>query len=395
MSAVKSNSREDRIDFTKTQVELLISQAGVCAEISKMAPVTLTRRVTERSGSVPAGGRLYELDLARFIAAAGVVAFHYFFVGPALGVTDEPLGPVTHIARYGFLGVDFFFILSGFVIMMSASNRSASSFATARIVRLYPVFWVCVLVTFAVRHVDTSPSFARLLANMTMVPELFGSISLDGSYWSLAVELQFYTLVAVALRLGLLSQIDRVLLGWISYSAVGVVIDTPDILDDVLLTTYAHYFVAGAILYQVHQDRRIDAVRIVTFGASLTLALSWVAHRTEHLEEQTGQPVSAGIGRALVLFFFVLMAIIAWRGLPRLRTSRFAVFGAASYPLYLLHQEVGFAILRRVGSSYVPIAAITGLGLAVAAHLIAQRIEPRVGAVIRRALSVSRRCAPA
>lgn len=62
------------------------------------------------------------------------------------------------------------------------------------------------------------------------------------------MELQFYALVAVALRLGLRSQIDRVLLGWISYSALRAVIETPDVLDSVLLTSYAHYFVAGALV---------------------------------------------------------------------------------------------------------------------------------------------------
>jgi peptidoglycan/LPS O-acetylase OafA/YrhL len=339
---------------------------------------------TERATAAPGVGRMYELDLARFIAAAGVVAFHYLFLGPIVGVTDDPLSPFAHIAQYGFLGVDFFFILSGFVIMMSASNRSASSFTRARIVRIYPIFWVCVPLTAAVRLLDTDVSLARLFANMTMVPNSFGEGVLDGSYWSLAVELQFYALVAVALRLGLLSQIDRVLLGWISYSALRAVIETPDVLDSVLLTAHAHYFVAGAVLYQVHRDRRIDAIRVVTLAASVMLALSWVGPRVRHLEDQTGHLVSAEVSRGLVLFFFAIMATVAWRGLPRLRLPGFAALGAASYPLYLLHQEIGFAVFRVWGWSTVGMAAFTGLGMVLAAHLLAQHVEPRVGAVFRR-----------
>ncbi len=349
-----------------------------------MAVATQAQPNTERTTAAPVIGRLYELDLARFIAAAGVVAFHYLFLGPAVGVTDDPLTPFAAVAQYGFLGVDFFFILSGFVIMMSASNRSASSFTRARIVRIYPIFWVCVPLTAAVGLLNTDVSLARVFANMTMVPNVFGESALDGSYWSLAVELQFYVLVAVALRLGALSQIDRVLLGWISYSALRAVIETPDVVDRVLLTAYAHYFVAGAVLYQVHRDRRIDAIRVVTLAAAVTLALSWVGPRVQDLEDQTGHLVSAGVSRALVLLFFAIMATIAWRGLPRLRLPRFAALGAASYPLYLLHQEIGFAVFRAWGWSAVGMAVLTGLGMALAALLLARYVEPRVGAVFRR-----------
>jgi len=115
-----------------------------------------------------------------------------------------------------------------------------------------------------------------------------------------------------------------------------------------------------------------------------SLALSWVGARVRHLEDQTGHLVSAEVSRGLVLFFFALMATIARRGVPRLRRPGFAALGAASYPLYLLHQEIGFAVFRAWGWSTVGMAAFTGLGMALAAHLLAEHIEPRAGAVFRR-----------
>lgn len=51
-------------------------------------------------------------------------------------------------ARFGYLGVDLFFLIGGFVIMMSAAHGTAQAFTASRAGRLLPAFWICCTATF-------------------------------------------------------------------------------------------------------------------------------------------------------------------------------------------------------------------------------------------------------
>ena len=85
--------------------------------------------------------RYYEIDLLRFLAAVGVMLFHYTFRGYAaddLSPLEFPL--LAEVFKYGSLGVDLFFIISGFVILLTAYNRDAVSFTISRIIRIYPAY---------------------------------------------------------------------------------------------------------------------------------------------------------------------------------------------------------------------------------------------------------------
>ena len=94
------------------------------------------------------------LDYGRFAAATAVVSFHYLINGPRRNNIEAydviPFAP----AEYGHMGVDAFFIISGFVIMMSAGNTTVSSFARSRFIRLWPTFALCMTITAIVRVVS-------------------------------------------------------------------------------------------------------------------------------------------------------------------------------------------------------------------------------------------------
>src|SRR3954467_13086305 len=106
--------------------------------------------------------RIPELDLLRFTAAAGVVLFH---------ATDWPAHAtaLTHASTFGFMGVPLFFMISGFVILMTAQNRSGIEFVNSRIARLYPSYWICVLLSAASLALlaHWPPSLAVIAANLT------------------------------------------------------------------------------------------------------------------------------------------------------------------------------------------------------------------------------------
>ena len=85
--------------------------------------------------------RITTLDLLRLVAALAVVGFHYFFRGAAAdGYLNVAYPSVATVAIYGYLGVNLFFLISGFVIAWSAEGRSWQAFAVARFARLYPGF---------------------------------------------------------------------------------------------------------------------------------------------------------------------------------------------------------------------------------------------------------------
>jgi peptidoglycan/LPS O-acetylase OafA/YrhL len=96
--------------------------------------------------------RFTEIDLLRFLAAFSVMFFHYTIRGYADGDELSPVkfSMLSIFSRYGYLGVDLFFLISGFVILMTAIDRSAKSFIISRMVRLYPAFWMCCTLTFLI-----------------------------------------------------------------------------------------------------------------------------------------------------------------------------------------------------------------------------------------------------
>ena len=79
-------------------------------------------------------------------------------------------------AIYGGLAVPLFFIISGFVIAISMEGKSARQFAFGRFIRLYPTFWICLLLTALTLYswgaADQHYSLGTFLANLTMIPHL-------------------------------------------------------------------------------------------------------------------------------------------------------------------------------------------------------------------------------
>src|SRR5690606_4760472 len=107
-----------------------------------------------------ATSRFAILDLLRFIAAIAVMFYHYLYTARVESV--YPLA--SRLALHGYLGVELFFIISGFVVVWSAQGRSALRFAKARIVRLYPEYWVALSVSVLVFSLVRQAHFLELSA---------------------------------------------------------------------------------------------------------------------------------------------------------------------------------------------------------------------------------------
>src|ERR1700761_8467810 len=151
----------------------------------------------------------------RFGAALGVAVFHLTFwswAWPSTGVAPafehyvaadlqfQSLAPFTW---FGWVGVEIFFVISGFVIANSAHNCSAAEFLVSRALRLYPAVWVCASLTFVVLLLfagrPSSEFILPYVRAMLLIPKGINGQWIDCIYWTLAAEMAFYGLVVCTL----------------------------------------------------------------------------------------------------------------------------------------------------------------------------------------------------
>jgi peptidoglycan/LPS O-acetylase OafA/YrhL len=294
--------------------------------------------------------RIPELDLLRFIAAAAVVLYHYISCFPAAAHAEGTvLETMSALTRYGYMGVDLFFMISGFVILWSSIDRDPLGFAISRISRLYPAFWVslaitslCVfLIAEAVPHVEVPPLDKwTLAANATMIPATLNAPLIEGVYWTLEIEIRFYALVMGVLLFRQMHRIESILYGWLAISIVGMVVEMPWIVRFIFIEPYAPFFVAGCLFYLVLSRGR-TAPRI---GALVVAAICsmFVAH-SQREGFITPDPISAIVVPSLILLFFGIFVALTFR--KRVPAgARFARLGAITYPLYLVHGLIGYLI---------------------------------------------------
>lgn len=333
--------------------------------------------------------RLHVLDLLRFCAASAVAAFH-LFAAAGVAYTTDPSGIVSPLgwqaSRYGFMGVHLFFMISGFVICMSSWGRSLAQFATSRAARLMPAYLFAVVMTASIASLWPSawrpaPSIFQVLGNLTMVQTMISVPNLEGVYWTLLVELKFYLLFALVVRLG--TDYRRVVtfsLLWLTASLFAL-FDGNKLLTTILEPRYAPLFVAGMMCFLIHR-----------FGSTLLLwavfATSWVLASVEIMDT-----VSATNGQHLGYFldhltalglltaFFAVMAAVALRWFGWVRWRGLVVVGALTYPLYLLHNTIGQNLLRRLHDLASPrvMLAIAIIATVAVSYLVHRFVE-RLGA---------------
>ena len=348
-------------------------------------------------------GRANEIDSLRFVAAISVLLFHYAFRGVAAdGLSPMPLPALATGARYGYLGVELFFMISGFVILMTASRDDVRSFVISRITRLYPAFWCCCTVTFVATLLFGGTlyqaSLGQYLINMTMLSGFVGVPAIDGSYWSLFVELRFYGFVALILLARQLHRIEPVLVGWLLLS-IGLTLLPSWRLREWFITEHAAYFIAGAAFFRIW-SRGLSTVRVGLVLGCAVLSVFQALQNLDSFSRHYGTALEPVTVVGIVLLFFIVLFMVATRRTGSFRQRNWMMLGALTYPLYLLHHNLGFMIFTNVypryfsGMPYGATLLLAGtiavmLGLAFAVNRFVER--PSAPIVKRFLLSSWRR----
>ncbi len=324
--------------------------------------------------------RLELLDYGRFFAALAVLAFHYGLNGIGNGKIQgvEIVPALAEVVKYGYLGVEFFFLISGYVICRSTAGKTPGEFLVSRLVRLYPAFWAGLALTtvFTLLLGDGrfQVSAAQVLVNATMVPGFLGVPYVDGVYWTLEFELAFYLLVLAIIVFGSDRAIDRFSLLW---PFVLLAAHLAGKWYWPYLGNYFCFFSGGCLLALVSRDG-YRLANIAGLEVALFLCIDYSAGKAAELSASKGVEYSEmTIGALVVLMFGFFMLLNTARGATlRLPAARY--LGSLTYPLYLVHAHIGYMLISAlagrmpVALAYL-IAIAVVLGLATGIHRWVER----------------------
>lgn len=296
--------------------------------------------------------RLELIDFARFFAAIMVVFFHYTYNGIANGkVTSmDPFSSFSAVSRYGYLGVDLFFMISGYVIFFSAKSNTAAQFAFSRFLRLYPAYWVAVLLTsvfsFYIGSNAMSTDLKTTLINLTMFQSFFDIKDVDGVYWTLVYELKFYFFIFAILMFGLREKLNAIIKTW------SLLIFASQILNIEAISSiggYYSYFVAGALLSIVRDSKKsIDYVFLaLTFFSCAMISTEYVSY--------VNKITTANYNNIVVLFIlFLFFVFFLFQNTSYAQNKKFhysKVAGSLTYPVYLIHAHIGYMLINKFATN--------------------------------------------
>lgn len=311
-------------------------------------------------------GRMESLDGLRLIAALAVLCFHYFYRGSVVGgYLDVSFGVDDGVIPLLYLGVNLFFMISGFVIMASAQDRSSWSFGISRVKRLYPAYLATMTLTALIMAAWSAAPFlvtpTQWLANLTMMAPAFGQPFVDGAYWSIVVEIIFYGWVALAILSGVLPRHTDIFAGiWLAIMLIDNLLLQNAIIGRLFLTMYGANFAFGILVYQLHRHGK-SPLRLAMTVLALLLSLIGAERERVILLADYGnahQAIPTAVGQLAVAAIF-LTAI----GLARIQMDRsnnpgkhrlspmIATAAGISYPLYLFHQHAGYIIINALSPS--------------------------------------------
>ncbi|MET7502290.1 acyltransferase family protein [Streptomyces microflavus] len=344
--------------------------------------------------------RMRALDGLRIVAALMVCLYHYAgkegTVAESWGQSPAHLFPtLSSFATYGSLGVQLFFIISGFVICMSSWGRTVGDFFRSRVARLYPAYWAAIVVVTAAAvllPVVVAPlRLDELLVNLTMLQQPMGVDRVLGVCWTLWVELRFYVLFAVFVvwRGVTYRRVVIFCCGWTLAGAFARIADHP-LTDALVMRDHAPYFIAGLALYLIHRhgsDLLLWGIVLISWllGQRYSVTALWHPGGGGEFDR------SPYVIQLIVTLAFVAVAAVAlgWLRWANWRWLTFA--GALTYSFYLLHEHLGWFAIRIMSRGlHLPpqlTLVATVVAILVLAHLLHRFVEKPIGPRLKRTMT--------
>lgn len=321
--------------------------------------------------------RIELLDSFRFIAVLLVLFYHF----TELWIPLYPFGNFYHhLFRYGYLGVQFFFIISGFVISYTLENTPGLlTFYRNRFARLFPPMLLCSVLTFTIMMLmDTKNIFPNahetknILPGLVFInPKLLTTLThvkfnwINGSYWTLWTEVQFYLIASCLYFLNKKHFFRNILLAGIVITIIKyipvyflnshaqdikarglfVFFNNWKYIDELFnITFYIVWFIPGVIFYQLYKGFNFRRDLTPLICSVIMLLLLIIDTRLLFSATFVVTMIAAGI-----MFTLFLLMIYRENYLSFLKASLLIRIGVISYSIYLIHGDIGVLLINKYG----------------------------------------------
>ena len=314
-----------------------------------------------------------EIDYIKACMAILIILYHYT-TRYAEMLEKNPF-PI-RISNGGTVGVAIFFTISAIYSMQGVEkehNVNLVRYMFGKVLRLYPAYFASIIIIFAVTSIYKVPmlsiSWKSFLANLFLIQRFCGIDAVDGAHWYIAFLLVMYFWLWVIYNTSAYKRFETYLI-WIAVStlfsmdffepfgvSLPIIFGTKfnALMNIITLERYSSYVIIGIMLFFLSE--KMERKWIFIIGICFVKTTIYV-----------------GTLNATVIFLLVLLVFFSYIG--KLHISKIYVLdyiGSISYALYLIHQNIGYAILdafdkagiSQEWSIIVPIIVATALATAI------------------------------
>jgi len=297
---------------------------------------------------------------------------------------------------FGFVGVEIFFVISGYVIASSSVGRSPRAFLIGRAMRLLPILWLSVLMTVVILAAFGTPLSQLLLraAGSAFLSPV--GPYLDSVVWTLVIEVFFYAAVwALLLIFG--DRMARVLPTFAAFLAVASLVNLlfelggyklGNLLPLILLLRHGAFFALGIMIWAVGsgQRRPLIAAPIALASCALEIYLT-IAERNGEAGTHYTFLYPLTVWAVAVGFVYYGAMNLKPRASKIVRTA-----GLMTYPIYLTHQIIGGSVIAVAYNNLglpLPLAMALGvLAIMLVSWGLVDLVEPRLRPTFTRGLEL-------
>lgn len=235
---------------------------------------------------------------------------------------------------FGSLGTSFFLIITCFYLGNSVFQQHKFSFyifLKKKISRLWPTYAICVILIFIVLYTfplpGRTPNWKDLILNIFFINGYIGTPYIDGSHWYLTTILSFFIVIGFFKAIHI-SQKWWSYTIWIIFGVVSKYLKLT-VLSNILGNRFIGYAIIGILLYAVFYTNKK-----LTIGWTFNFVISIVYIFC-----------IAGIKYGIELLIVIPLFLAAQRNKLSVLERRLLIkLGTVSYPIYLIHQNIGFVI---------------------------------------------------
>lgn len=331
---------------------------------------------TRKNSNKSASKQTYEgIQVLRVVAALLVVITHTTFY------THERLSADMPIWRTGAMGVDIFFIISGFVMMATAGSLINTPggwkiFASKRLIRIAPMYWLAtsvklismLIIPSMVLHAELSPW--TIISSYAFLP----STNIEGRFepllgvgWTLIFEMFFYAVFTV----GLFLRVNVIAFTTMVMGTCFIIslFRTPEWnAATMYFSPIVLYFLIGMILFKLSKQLRPSAMIAI---ALIGIAICAIAFATLEFDVKSG---AANFATVAISCLIVLVTIAIEPFVKGRLPAALLFFGEASYVLYLFHPLIAPIVPEVLRRTYPAIPPGACVAICVAVSLIAAAI---------------------